>query len=99
MLEGSLPVRAHFLSPRQQIQGSQGLGFAITVYSIYTYKLVEQYERSLVMTALINPAMTRLSLALAESRGGRVTLHVACILAGSDPAMHWHGIGRELRRH
>jgi len=49
------------------------------------------------MTALMNPALTRLSLALAGSRGGRVTLHLACILAGSNRSMHWHGIRRELR--
>ena len=48
------------------------------------------------MNARISP-VTRLSLALAASRGGRVTLHLACILAGSDPAMYWQGIGRELR--
>jgi hypothetical protein len=51
------------------------------------------------MTARISTAMmTRLSFMLATSRGGRVTLHLACMLAGSDPVMHWHGISRELRR-
>lgn len=42
--------------------------------------------------------ITRLSLELAASRAGRVALHLACILAGSDTAVHWRGIGRELRR-
>lgn len=50
------------------------------------------------MSARINTAMTRLSLVFAASRSGRVGLHLACILAGSNPVMHWHGISRELRR-
>jgi hypothetical protein len=36
---------------------------------------------------------------LASTRGGRVALHLACILAGSDPRAHWQGIKRELRTH
>jgi len=50
----------------------------------------------MAMNARISPA-TRLSLALAASRGGRVSLHLACMPAGSDRAMHWQGICRELR--
>jgi hypothetical protein len=49
------------------------------------------------MTARIASTMTRLSFKLAVSRGGRVVLHLACMVAGSDAAMHWQGIGRELR--
>ena len=50
------------------------------------------------MTARINTAMMVLTSRLATSRGGRVTLHLACILAGSsDPRMHWQGITRDLR--
>lgn len=49
------------------------------------------------MTLLIDhPILSRFSGRLAASRGGRVTLHLACMLAGSDPRMHWEGIGREL---
>lgn len=50
------------------------------------------------MTARLNTAVMILTSHLAGSRGGRVALHLACILAGSsDPAMHWQGIGRDLR--
>jgi hypothetical protein len=50
------------------------------------------------MTARIRTAMAaHLSYRLVTSRGGRVALHLACILAGSDAVMHWQGIGRELR--
>jgi hypothetical protein len=49
------------------------------------------------MTAHLDSAMMVLTSRLATSRGGRVTLHLACILAGSDRAMHWQGITRDLR--
>lgn len=48
------------------------------------------------MTARLNTAVMVLTSRLAASRGGRVALHLACILAGSDVAMHWQGIGRDL---
>jgi hypothetical protein len=50
------------------------------------------------MTTRVSTTMTRLSFKLATSRSGRVTLHVACIIAGSNPVMHWQGISREFRR-
>ena len=50
------------------------------------------------MSALIRTSMLEpLSFRLATSRGGRVALHLACMAAGSDRAMHWQGIVRELR--
>ena len=48
------------------------------------------------MTARINHAMITFWSVLAVSRGGRVALHIACILAGSDPVMHWQGLRRDL---
>jgi hypothetical protein len=49
------------------------------------------------MSARVSTAvMERLSLLLATSRGGRIALHLACIVAGSDRGMHWDGISREL---
>ena len=50
-----------------------------------------------MMAARLSTTMTVLSCRLATSRHGRVALHLACILAGSDPAMHWQGISREMR--
>ena len=41
--------------------------------------------------------MIRLHPLLPVSRSGRVILHMACVLAGSDPAFHWDSIRRELR--
>lgn len=48
------------------------------------------------MTARMNHAMITLLSLLAMSRGGRVALHIACIVAGSDPVMHWQGVRRDL---
>jgi hypothetical protein len=49
------------------------------------------------MNLLIDPSnLYRFSDWLATSRGGRVALHLVCMLAGSDLRMHWQGIGREL---
>ena len=48
------------------------------------------------MNARINHATIAISSLLAMSRGGRVALHIACILAGSDPVMHWKGVRRDL---
>ena len=49
------------------------------------------------MAARRDTTMRALATRLATTRQGRATLHLACMLAGSDPRMHWHGIGRELR--
>jgi hypothetical protein len=49
------------------------------------------------MATRLSTKMTVLTCRLAASRRGRVALHLACILAGSDPGMHWQGISRELR--
>jgi hypothetical protein len=49
------------------------------------------------MAARLSTTMMTLTSRLAVSRHGRVALHLVCMLAGSDPAMHWQGIGRELR--
>jgi hypothetical protein len=49
------------------------------------------------MTARLSTTMMTVTSRLAMSRGGRVALHLACILAGSDPLVHWHGITRDLR--
>ena len=43
-----------------------------------------------------HPILYRFCDSLATSRSGRVALHLACVLAGSDVRMHWEGIGREL---
>ena len=48
------------------------------------------------MTARISTTMMTLSCLLAASRGGRVALHLACIVGGSDAAVHWQGIRRDL---
>lgn len=48
------------------------------------------------MTARISNAMITLTAQLAMSRGGRIVLHIACIASGSEPAMHWQGIRRDL---
>ncbi|HKX42077.1 MAG TPA: hypothetical protein VJO99_13035 [Burkholderiaceae bacterium] len=49
------------------------------------------------MTERLGTAVTSLTCFLAASRGGRVALHLACIVAGSDPLTHWHGIVRDLQ--
>lgn len=49
------------------------------------------------MTERLRTTMTTATTRLAATRHGRVTLHVLCILAGSDPVMHWQGISREFR--
>lgn len=49
------------------------------------------------MAARLDTTFRALTARLAATRPGRVTLHLACMLAGSDRSMHWHGIGRELR--
>jgi len=48
------------------------------------------------MTARIQHATMTFSSLLAISRVGRVALHIACIVAGSDPVMHWRGVRRDL---
>jgi hypothetical protein len=49
------------------------------------------------VTGITSAMNTHLFFRLASTRGGRVALHLACILAGSDPRAHWQGIQRELR--
>jgi hypothetical protein len=49
------------------------------------------------MAARFDTTFRALTARLAAMRSGRVALHLACMLGGSDCAMHWHGIGRELR--
>lgn len=41
--------------------------------------------------------MIRLHSLLSVSRSGCVILHMACVMAGSDPAFHWDSLRRELR--
>ncbi len=48
------------------------------------------------MTERLRTTMTTVTTRLVATRHGRVTLHVFCILAGSDPVMHWLGISREF---
>ncbi|WP_157730685.1 hypothetical protein [Variovorax sp. HW608] len=43
-----------------------------------------------------HPILINISGRLATTRGGRIALHLACMLAGSDRRPHWRGICREL---